>query len=103
MGFKTRSNSGSSYEVKTKRTSARADSYIQSLPDERRRMESDAIVEMMRELSGEAPAMWGDSIIGFGSYHYRTSSGCEADQVSSSFDSVCFASSPSRRRTSASS
>ncbi len=40
---------------------------------------------MMQEITGEPPAMWGASIIGFGSYHYRYASGREGDSALASF------------------
>ena len=40
---------------------------------------------MMREVTGEPPVMWGGSIVGFGSYHYRYASGHEGDSPLASF------------------
>ena len=37
------------------------------------------MLELMQDITGEAPRMWGDSIVGFGSYHYRYQSGREGD------------------------
>ena len=45
----------------------------------RRVPESETLIAMMREISGEDPVMWGPSIIGFGHYHYRYASGHEGD------------------------
>lgn len=66
-------------EMKTKRTDASVEEYLASIPDERKREDSRAIVAMMREVTGEEPAMWGDSIVGFGTYHYRYATGREGD------------------------
>ena len=40
---------------------------------------------MMQEITGESPAMWGASIIGFGTYHYRYASGHEGDSALAGF------------------
>ena len=40
---------------------------------------------MMQEITGEPPALWGTSIIGFGTYHYRYASGREGDSALASF------------------
>ncbi|WP_312350642.1 DUF1801 domain-containing protein [Actinomyces sp.] len=45
----------------------------------RRREESRVLIDLMRDVTGEPPVMWGPSIIGFGSYHYRYDSGREGD------------------------
>lgn len=47
--------------------------------DETRREECRALVELLREVTGEEPAMWVGGMIGFGSYHYRYDSGREGD------------------------
>jgi hypothetical protein len=65
-------------ENKTKATHASVDSFIKSLP-ENRRADAKALVELMQSVSGEQPKVWGSSIIGFGSYHYRYDSGREGD------------------------
>lgn len=46
---------------------------------EQKRRDSYHLIELMRSLSGEEPAMWGPSIIGFGRYHYKYASGHEGD------------------------
>ena len=65
-------------ENKTKDTRASVSSFIQSLP-EQRRADAKALIKLMESVSGEKPKMWGSSIIGFGSYHYRYDSGREGD------------------------
>lgn len=47
------------------------DDFIESIEDPGRRSDSRALVEIMREVVGEEPAMWGPSIVGFGAYEYR--------------------------------
>ena len=47
--------------------------------DPARRKDCDALLNMMRTATGTQPKMWGSSIIGFGSYHYKYASGREGD------------------------
>ena len=66
-------------ENKTKPTDASVEEFLNAVPDERKRADSFRLVEIMREITGEEPVMWGDSIVGFGSYHYKYASGREGD------------------------
>ncbi len=43
------------------------------------------IMELIGRLSGEKPVIWGDSMIGFGSYHYKSASGREGDWFRAGF------------------
>jgi hypothetical protein len=65
-------------ENKTKATQASVESLILSLPTDRQD-DAKALVKLMQSVSGEKPKVWGPSIIGFGSYHYRYDSGREGD------------------------
>lgn len=53
--------------------------FLNSVKDEQKREDSFKILDMMQEISGYEPKMWGTSIIGFGSYHYKYDSGREGD------------------------
>jgi len=66
-------------ELKTKPTDQSVEDFLQAVPDERRRGDSLAIVEMMARVTSEQPKMWGSSIVGFGVWHYRYESGREGD------------------------
>lgn len=66
-------------ETKTKATQMRVADFIQAAPDAVRRDDAKALVALMARVTGEEPVMWGPSIIGFGSYHYRYESGHEGD------------------------
>ncbi len=66
-------------ENKTKQTELSVADFIDAVGDERARTDVRALVDWMREASGEEPKMWGPSIIGFGSYHYKYESGREGD------------------------
>ena len=65
-------------ENKTKPTGSSVNAFIKALP-EPRRGDAKALVRIMQSVSHEKPKMWGPSIIGFGSYHYRYDSGREGD------------------------
>jgi Domain of unknown function (DU1801) len=62
-------------EAKTKARDASVDEFIAAVADARRREEAGVIDAMHRRVTGCAPQMWGPSIIGYGSYHYRYDSG----------------------------
>lgn len=65
---------------KTEETAADVAAFIQSFTDsEQKRQDSYALIKLMQEVSGFPPKMWGPSIIGFGSYHYKYASGHEGD------------------------
>jgi len=68
-----------------RRTGAPVAEFLARIPDERRREDAHRLCVIMREITGEPPAMWGTSIIGFGSYHYRYPSGHEGDSALASF------------------
>jgi Domain of unknown function (DU1801) len=59
--------------------------FLDAIPDDRRREDARALCALMQEVTGEPPAMWGASIVGFGSYHYRYESGHEGDSALASF------------------
>jgi hypothetical protein len=53
--------------------------FLDSIDDEKKRQDSYRILELMKQVTGEEAQMWGDSIVGFGSYHYKYASGREGD------------------------
>jgi hypothetical protein len=66
-------------ELKTKKTNASVAAFLNSIEDPQKRKDSKAIAKIMREITGEKPKMWGEGIVGYGSYHYRYASGQEGD------------------------
>ena len=64
---------------KTKPTKLSVAVFIDALTDQTRRADAKRLVKLMQSAAGEKPKMWGPSIIGFGSYHYRYDSGREGD------------------------
>src|SRR5271165_2377339 len=64
---------------KTKPTKLSVAAFIDALADPTKRADAKALVKLMQSAAGEKPKMWGPSIIGFGSYHYKYESGREGD------------------------
>ena len=75
------------YEAKTKPTKIPVSSYIASIEDETRRKDCRALVVLMKRITGCSPKMWGPSIVGFDSYHYKYASGHEGDCCVTGFSS----------------
>ena len=59
-------------ELKTKKTKKSPASFIASIKEPQKKADSRVLLKLMQEASGEKPALWGSSIIGFGSYHYKS-------------------------------
>lgn len=72
-------------ENKTKQTNASVDKFINSLKDETEREDCYRIIKIMKSVTKEEPKMWGPSIIGFGTYHYKYASGREGDSCLTGF------------------
>jgi hypothetical protein len=68
-----------------RRTGASVEAFLARVPDEERREDAYRLCAMMQEITGEPPTMWGTSIIGFGTYHYRYASGHEGDSALAGF------------------
>jgi len=66
-------------ELKTKKNRRSAKAFIDSVQDERKRKDCREAMTMMRKVTGKQPKMWGDAIVGFGSYHYKYASGREGE------------------------
>jgi hypothetical protein len=66
-------------ELKTKLTQASVDDFLNAIQNEQVRQDCWAIAGIMQEATQAPPQMWGTSIVGFGSYHYKYASGREAD------------------------
>lgn len=74
-------------ENKTKVTEASVDSYLQAIEDSSRREDCKSLARLMTDATGYQPRMWGTSIVGFGSYHYKYESGREGDACLTGFSS----------------
>jgi len=62
-------------ELKTKKTTASVEDFLNSIVDEQRRKDCFRVLEIMKAATKAEPAMWGTSIIGFGRYQYAYKSG----------------------------
>jgi hypothetical protein len=66
-------------ENKTQATAANVTAFVDAIADPGKREDARTVCRLMERLSGEPPRMWGSSIVGFGSYHYKYDSGREGD------------------------
>ena len=72
-------------ELKTRPTDASVEAFLDAVEDERKRSDAGVVAGMMAEITGATGVMWGSSIVGFGSYHYRYASGREGDFLETGF------------------
>ena len=71
--------------LKTTPNEANVQAFLDSVEDEKKRQDCFTILELMKKVSGEPPKMWGPSIVGFGTYHYKYDSGREGDMFLTGF------------------
>jgi hypothetical protein len=72
-------------ELKTKPTEVSVESHIGAIANEEQRNDARSLVALMRNVTRQEPRMWGPSIVGFGSYHYKYASGHEGDSALAAF------------------
>ncbi len=72
-------------ELKTKPTEVNAESHIAAIANDEQRSDARTLVALMRRVTRQEPRMWGPSIVGFGSYHYKYASGHEGDSALTGF------------------
>ena len=72
-------------ELKTKPTAASVADFIAAVDGDAKQADCRTLVELISRVTGAEPAMWGPSIVGFGSYHYRYASGREGDWMLAGF------------------
>jgi hypothetical protein len=65
--------------LKTTKSAGSVTEFLDAVADAQRRADVIAACALMREVTGAEPAMWGSSIVGFGTYHYKYASGQEGD------------------------
>ncbi|HKQ20250.1 MAG TPA: DUF1801 domain-containing protein [Candidatus Eisenbacteria bacterium] len=70
---------------KTKPTKVSARSHVAAIANEEQRKDAQTLVALMRRVTKQQPKMWGPSIVGFGSYHYKYASGHEGDSALAGF------------------
>lgn len=66
-------------KIKTTPNKQSVENFLNSVEHDKRREDSFIVLELMQEVTGMEPIMWGDSIVGFGSYHYKYVTGREGD------------------------
>jgi Domain of unknown function (DU1801) len=72
-------------ELKTKINDASVEKFLNFVEDEKKRKFAFSILELMKKITKAEPKMWGTSIIGFGTYHYKYASGREGDWMQVGF------------------
>ncbi len=65
--------------VKTSQNDTSVEEFLDSVQNDQRKKDGWYLYELLRNITGESPKMWGPSIIGYGSYHYKYESGREGD------------------------
>jgi Domain of unknown function (DU1801) len=65
--------------VKTAPTKASVRKFLDGIETDQRRQDCETLLRMMKKITRADPVMWGPSIVGFGTYHYRYQSGREGD------------------------
>jgi len=66
-------------EIKTKKNESSVVDFLNAIDHDGKKKDAFEILEIMKEVTGENPKMWGPSIIGFGDLHYKYASGREGD------------------------
>lgn len=72
-------------ENKTQPTDVSVEEFLAAVEHPKRREDGFELLEMMRDITGQEAVMWGPSIVGFGSYHYKYESGREGDSAAVGF------------------
>lgn len=72
-------------ENKTKATTASVGVFLDSVENETRRKDAYALLDLFQEITGQPAVLWGNSLVGFGSYHYKYESGREGDMLMAGF------------------
>ncbi len=75
------------YQAKTTPTTLSVTTYLANIQDGSRRNDCEVLSSLMERITGCAPIMWGTSIVGFDSYHYKYASGHEGDSCVIGFSS----------------
>ena len=73
------------YELKTKKTNQGVSVFLNAIEDVQKRADAKVIDKLMREITGKKPELWGSSIVGYGTYHYKYASGREGDWMATGF------------------
>ena len=66
-------------ELKTKPNEQSVEAFLNSVEDEKKRQDCFTVLEIMKQITKAEPQMWGTSMVGFGTYHYKYESGREGE------------------------
>lgn len=66
-------------ENKIKETDASVEAFLDAIQDDEKRQDCRKVLQLMKEVTGAEPRIWGGGMVGFGSYHYKYPSGREGD------------------------
>lgn len=72
-------------DLKTRPTDEKPETFIEKVEHPTRKADSYELLKMMKEVTNKDPVMWGSSIVGFGSYHYKYASGREGEWLKTGF------------------
>lgn len=72
-------------DLKTQRTKASVSAFLNAIEDPKKRKDAKTVHKLMKEITGKKPAMWGPSIVGYGSYTYKYESGREGEWMLTGF------------------
>jgi len=67
------------YELKTKINDQPVEAFLNGVEDPKKKLDCFAILDLMAEITGQPPRMWGDSLVGFGKYQYKYASGHQGE------------------------
>ena len=70
---------------KTVPNQASVTDFLNAVEDQQKKADCYELLDLMQEITGKSPVMWGPSIVGFGSYHYKYDSGREGDMLLTGF------------------
>ena len=66
-------------ELKTRPNNQNVDDFLQTVSDPAKREDCQSVLDIMKQITQQEPKMWGDSMVGFGNYHYQYTSGREGN------------------------
>ena len=72
-------------ELKTKPNNQNVDDFLKNVSDPAKRKNCLRVLDIMKQITQQEPKMWGDSMVGFGNYHYQYTSGREGNGSSPGF------------------
>ncbi len=72
-------------KLKTSENNASVKDFLNSVEDIQRKQDAKAALQIMKNITGVKPKMWGGTIVGFGKYHYKYDSGREGEMLKTGF------------------